>query len=525
MGSIIWQLVGIFFLTWLSEDAAVLGAAVACASGSLPATPCFLACFGGLWSGDALLFLLARYGGRPLSERFMGRGANWPSKLEKSEEWFRKRGIVALVVSRFIPGLRLTTFLAAGFLRMNVILFTVVTGVMAAIWSILIFALVKILGKAAPATFQAFKGHLYLIMGTSLLLLGVIHLLSHLRRLLSRWEFWPAWIFYFPIALRYAALAARYSSLTLPSAANPGMKTGGLIGESKIETLRELRMLAPGFVPPTALIPTEGDRMATLETFMASENESYPVVLKPDLGFRGSGFRIACSREEAAAYLDAVTVPVIVQHYVSGPCEAGLFYCRLPSEKRGRILAITEKVFPQLIGDGRRSIEELIFADERARQQAPILLARLRKRRGEVPADGEFIRLVHAGNHAQGCLFRDGIHLHGTLLEQRIDEISRNLNGFFIGRYDVRYSNPEELRQGVGFNIIELNGVAGEPTSAYDSSKGICQAFRLLFRHWELAFAVGAANRERGHQPDSPRSIVREWLAYRRLSRCHPVAD
>ncbi len=525
MGSVIWQLVGIFFLTWLSEDAAVLGAAVASASASLPATPCFLACFGGLWSGDVLLFVIARYGGRPLSERFMGRGAGWSSKLEKSEEWFRKRGILALVVSRFIPGLRLTTFLAAGFLRVNAFLFVTVTGVMAAIWSILIFALVKIMGEAAPATFQAFKGHLYLIMGGSLLLLGIIHLLPRLRGWLSQWEFWPAWLFYFPIALRFTALAVRHGSLTLPSAANPCMKTGGLIGESKIETLRELRKVAPEFVPPTALIPTEGDRMATLESFMGSEDESYPVVLKPDLGFRGSGFRIACSREEAAAYLDAVTVPVIVQRYVAGPCEAGLFYCRLPSEERGRILAITEKHFPELRGDGRMNIEELILADERARQQAPILLARLRKRLGEVPADGESFRLVHAGNHAQGCLFRDGMHLHSTLLEERIDGISRNLKGFFIGRYDVRYSTPEELRQGVGFNIIELNGVAGEPTSAYDSSKGIRAAFLLLFRHWELAFAVGAANRERGHQPDSLKTILREWLAYRRLSRCHPVAD
>jgi hypothetical protein len=252
---------------------------------------------------------------------------------------------------------------------------------------------------------------------------------------------------------------------------------------------------------------------------------TYPVVLKPDLGFRGSGFRIARTREEAVAYLATVSVPVIAQHYVAGPCEAGLFYCRLPSEERGRILAITEKHFPVLSGDGRRNIEELILADARAKLQAPTLLARLRERLGEVPGKGESVRLVEAGNHAQGCLFRDGMHLHSTLLEERIDGISRSLNGFFIGRYDVRYSSPEDLRQARGFSIIELNGVAGEPTSAYDASKGIITAFSLLFRHWELAFAVGAENRARGHRPDSAATILREWLAYRRLSRCHPVAD
>jgi len=520
-----WQLAGIFFLTWLSEDAAVLGAAIAASSGALPVIPCFLACFGGLWSGDILLFLIARHGGRPLAEKFLGRGAGMSSKLEKSEAWFRKRGILALGISRFIPGLRLTTFLAAGFLNMNALLFAIVTGVMAALWADLIFALAKVMGKAAPETFGILKSHLYLIMGGSLLILGGIHVLPRLRGWLLRWEFWPAWLFYIPIAIRYLTLSARHGSLTLPSAANPCMKTGGLIGESKFGILCELRVIAPGFVPETELIPVNGDRMMSLKAFLNSTGMTYPVVLKPDLGFRGSGFRIARSEEQAASYLTTVTVPVIAQRYVPGPCEAGLFYCRMPGEGRGRILAITEKVFPELVGDGRHRIEELILADERARMQAPTLRARFHDRRNEVLPAGEILRLVEAGNHAQGCLFRDGMHLHSAELESVIDGISRDLMGFFIGRYDVRYSSSADLRMGKGFRIIELNGVAGEPTSAYDASKGIVAAFSLLFRHWELAFAVGAANRAAGHRPDSPGTLLREYLSYRKLKEHHPCAD
>ena len=325
--------------------------------------------------------------------------------------------------------------------------------------------------------------------------------------------------------MRYLGLAARYGSMTLPSAANPCMKTGGLIGESKFEILRELRSIAPDFVPDTTLIPVDGDRVAALEMFMSTAGITYPVVLKPDLGFRGSGFRIARSLEHAVSYLNSVTVPVIAQRYVEGPYEAGLFYCRMPGEERGRILAITEKEFPELVADGNLTIAELILADERARLQSPTLLERFHERRNEVPALGEVIRLVEAGNHAQGCLFRDGMHLHSTQLEERIDAISRELKGFFIGRYDVRYAKPDDLRSGRGFGIIELNGVAGEPTSAYDASKGIISAFALLFRHWELAFAIGNENRRRGHRPDSPMTILREWLSYRKNSRCHPHAD
>jgi membrane protein DedA with SNARE-associated domain len=525
MDSAVWQLAGIFFLTWLSEDAAVLGAAIAAASGSLPASESFAACFGGLWSGDVLLFLIARHGGRPLAERFLGRDAVITSKLAKSEAWFRKRGVLALAISRFIPGLRLTTFVAAGFLRMNTLLFTIVTGVMAALWAILIFALVKVMGKAAPSAFEALKGHLYLIMGGSLLVLGGIHLLPRIAKRLSRWEFWPAWLFYLPVSIRYLSLAARYGSLTLPSAANPGMKTGGLIGESKFEILRELQSIAPEYVPPMTLIPSKGNRMAVLESFMESAAISYPVVLKPDQGFRGSGFRIARSAVQSQSYLSTVPYPVIAQGYVPGPREAGLFYCRMPREERGKILAITEKIFPELTGDGIRSIEELVLNDGRASLQAPTLLERFGTRRSEVPSFGERIRLVEAGNHAQGCQFRDGMHLHSAELEERIDRISRGLNGFFIGRYDVRYASDEELRQGKGFSMIELNGAAGEPTSAYDASKGILAAYSLLFRHWELAFAVGAANRSAGHQPDSLATIVREHRAYGRLKLSHPIAD
>lgn len=110
-------------------------------------------------------------------------------------------------------------------------------------------------------------------------------------------------------------------------------------------------------------------------------------------------------------------------------------------------------------------------------------------------------------------------------LEASIDRISQQVNGFFIGRYDVRFETWEELERGRGFQILELNGVAGEPTSAYDASRSIVHAFALLFRHWELAFAIGAENRRRGHHPDSPAGILKEWLSYRKTSHCLPRAD
>lgn len=523
------ELTGLFFLTWLSEDAAVLGGGFAAATGSLTPWQAFMACFWGIWTGDYLLYAIARYGGRSLASRFLGAGSDWQDRIERSEAWFLKRGIIALAVSRFVPGLRLPTFLAAGFLRMNTLLFLAVTFVMAAVWVSLIFLLVHLFGEAAPKAFHAFQGHIGWIVAIILLLMVLFHLagalLDLVRKQLGRWEFWPAWLFYIPIALRYLLLAIRYGSLTLPSAANPGIKTGGLIGESKNVMLAELSAIAPESVPPSSLIPVDGDRLAMFHDFLATRGTSFPMVLKPDFGYRGSGFRIVHSSDEAADYLDKVRLPVVVQKYVPGPCEAGIFYYRMPGSAHGTILAITEKHFPKVTGDGKKTIKQLIIADPRAKHQAIILLERFEKRQNEILQHGEELKLVEAGNHAQGCLFSDGMSHWTPELEASIDRISQKVDGFFIGRYDVRFAAWEEFERGTGFQILELNGVAGEPTSAYDASRSIVHAFALLFRHWELAFAIGAENRRRGHHPDSSATILKEWLSYRKTSRCLPRAD
>ncbi len=85
-----------------------------------------------------------------------------------------------------------------------------------------------------------------------------------------------------------------------------------------------------------------------------------PFILKPDFGQRGNGVKLIRSMREALAYLEQVTAPVIVQRYAPGPNEAGIFYYRFPNESRGRIFAITDKIFPSITGDGVQTIAELI---------------------------------------------------------------------------------------------------------------------------------------------------------------------
>jgi membrane protein DedA with SNARE-associated domain len=526
----------LFFLTFFSEDAATLGGAVMAAAGLL-ATPLGLAaCFLGIWLGDLGLYALARYFGRPfLKQNWVRRRVN-DDRLARSEAWWKRRGLLVLLAARFVPGLRLPTYLIAGTLAVPFLSFAAVTALMGLIWVPLIFVLVWMAGTEAVTWYAAAKGALIIGAASIVVLVGALFFFRarlaaalqgpQMQRWLQ-WEFWPARLFYIPVGLNYVRLGLKYRSFNLPTISNPGMLTGGLVGESKQAILQDLFETSPDFTARSALIGrgAPGARMAAFEQHCREHRLTLPVVLKPNVAQRGSGFKLVRHPEDARDYLARVTGDVVLQEYAPGPCEIGIFYYRFPEETRGRIFAITEKVFPEIVGDGRRSVEELIRADARAVIMAATYLKRHDAIRGKVLAAGERLKLVEAGNHCQGCIFRDGMHLWSEALEERIDRISRQMPGFFIGRYDVRYAIDADIRRGENFHILELNGASSEATSIYDARNSLFRAYGILFRQWELVFAIGAANRKLGHRPAALALLREEWKKYQELSACYPMAD
>src|SRR5262249_54830972 len=253
------------------------------------------------------------------------------------------------------------------------------------------------------------------------------------------------------------------------------------------------------------------DRLTALHQLRDEHQIDYPFILKPDVGQRGVGVKLIRTPDQAVEYLRSTDAPLLVQRYALGPCEIGIFYYRFPHEPRGRMFAITEKSSPTITENGQHTMEELIWEEERARFIADKYLRRLAERRLEALPAGETVKLVEAGNHAQGCIFCDGSHLWSEALEHCIDEISQRLDGFFIGRYDIRYESQADLRAGRNFQIIELNGAASEATSIYDSRNSLFAAYRKLFQQWGLVFAIGAENRRRGSSPTRCSDLWREW--------------
>ena len=546
--------------TFASEDLTTIFAGLLVAKGELGFWTALAGCTLGIWIGDGLLWLLGRTVGRPALRLPILRRLIQPWQLARAERWFARRGLRVVVISRFLPGSRLPAFFAAGMLGARAGWFLGWALLAALAWTPLLIGASIVAApriEALVAQLVGLRGVWALLpplisLAVLVLVLRSLELLSdwRARRLWSarwtrrlHWEFWSPWVFYVPAACWYLLLAARHRSLTLPTIANPGMDGGGFIGESKAAILRDLvagRDEARRFVVKTLLLPaveTSGaagsaapaDRWAALAAWMAAEGVRFPLVLKPDVGQRGSGVRKVSSEAEARAYLEAMPLAIAAQEYAPGPHELGVFWVRPPGSSRGTIFSTTEKFFPEVVGDGEHDLEDLILLHPRAVLMSGTFFRRHQELLDWVPGAGARFPLVTSGNHCQGALFKDGRRLATEALRSRLDALADGYPGLHIGRFDLRAPDLEALQRGESFQIVELNGATAEATHIYDPDfgpvRGPLVAYRTLFAQWSLVFRVAAANRAAGARPLGTRELVRRVLAFRRAARLHPPAS
>ena len=518
---------------FVSEDGATITAATLAASSVLDFRLAFLSAFAGLWFGDLGIYALTRKIGPPIVQHRWFKG--WFAKgKHHANSPSRNVGRFRLALSRFFPGTRLPAYISAGLDRMPALAFAAITAVSAIVWILLVFATIHL----APSRASTAKEQLAILSLFGLVLFALLCVWRRWGTLIRRqldiswdrivkWEFWPAWLFYSPVAVICVWLGLRYRGFSLPTIANLNQKNGGIVGESKIGILQTLMETSPEYTSDGYLVPSgfTEKRIALIEETCLRHEIHFPFVLKPDTAQRGAGFRKIESFDEAEKYVAQVSAPLVLQRYVEGPKEAGIFYYRFPKERRGHIFGITRKQFPAVVGDGVHSLRELIESDPRARLIARTYLERFEARSEWILPQGECLRLVEAGNHCQGCIFKDGADLYSEELRAAFDEISQKLPGFYIGRYDIRYSSDGELRAGKGFQIIELNGAASEATNIYDECNSLWSAYATLYQQWNLVYQIGVANRGRGHRPASPLAVFRDWIEFSQQAMEYPLAD
>lgn len=311
---------------------------------------------------------------------------------------------------------------------------------------------------------------------------------------LRHWETWhylgkyipimPVWIFY--------CIRARTPWFFTPS--NPTLTFGGLEGESKKEMYEQL---PPGSFPKTIYIEP-GTPPGDLRKRIAEEGMSIPFAVKPDIGMMGFMFRRITTEEQLEYYHSKMDVTYIVQELVTFPIEVSVFYYRFPGEEKGNITGFLRKEHLEVTGDGMSTLRKLIENYDRVRFRQEEMLSKHHENLDKIIPAGEPYVLSYALNLSRGGRF---VSLENEIDDRLInvfDRISHYSGNFYYGRYDIKCTSVEDLKEGKNFAILEFNGCGAEPHHAYGNGYTLFEAYGIFLRHWKILYKISKMNHSRG---------------------------
>jgi membrane protein DedA with SNARE-associated domain/pimeloyl-ACP methyl ester carboxylesterase len=509
--------------TLISEDLACIGSGILVSQEVITWFTALMGCLVGIYFGDMLIYLAGRFFGENLVRK---RPLKWlisEEALERSERWFEHSGIWVLLACRFMPGTRVPIYFAAGVLKAKFWMVSAVLLGAAILWVPILVAVAYFAGEQIVQVFEQYESMaVWVLVAAIALIFFVSHQLlplvtyrgrrlfyARLQRIL-RWEFWPAKLLYIPVVFYVLYLGIRYRSLSLCTNANPMAPLGGMLDESKSDILCALtKAKAP--VSDYRIIPSEisfKEKRTIAFDSLEKWGSQFPIVLKPDVGERGKGVQILKNHADLEAALEGLEGKSILQRYVGG-IEFGVLYERQPNEPEGKITSITSKRYTSIVGDGETDIEHLVLRDKRAVYYAHSFLDAFSERLYEVPAKGTEIRCVEIGTHSRGSLFLDADHLRTDRLEARFNQFCPNIDGYYLGRFDLKVPDETALKDGRDISLIELNLLTSEPTHMYDPKYSVFYAWKVLFRHWKVAFEIGDELRANGTPPPGTYSVLK----------------
>ncbi|WP_339885830.1 D-alanine--D-alanine ligase [Polaribacter vadi] len=286
-------------------------------------------------------------------------------------------------------------------------------------------------------------------------------------------------------------LAAKAKHAAFFSAANPIIKSSGNGTESKFTTIQ----LVPEKYKPKTILHVENSSIDETLLKLQHQQLEFPLIAKPDIGFRGLLVKKITSKNELKIYLNTYNIDIILQEFIAYKHECGIFYSRNPTTDKGVISSITLKKFLCITGDGTSTLQQLILSDKRAKLYVDLLLELHQNNLKSIPKKLEIIQLSVIGNHSKGTQFLNGNHLISRQLEATFDALSKSIPGWFYGRIDLKYNNFSEVENGTDFKILEINGIIAEPTHIYDSENcTYFDALKAIRSHWKSLYEIATTN-------------------------------
>ena len=147
------QALAIILGTFILEDVATVLAAMRVDEGAIPGWVALIALYVGVVAGDLGLYGLGRLSAR---SRWIARLVP-PERSRALGDWLRGRVFRVVLISRFLPGMRLPTYTACGFLRAGLGRFAAAAIVATLAWTTLLFGVSLRLGQVLIDHFGAWR--------------------------------------------------------------------------------------------------------------------------------------------------------------------------------------------------------------------------------------------------------------------------------------------------------------------------------------------------------------------------------
>jgi membrane protein DedA with SNARE-associated domain len=477
------QFFSLLVLPFAHEDLAILLGGYMVVHKIMPGALVALCIYGGMVASD-----LALYG--------IGAGARrlpWLTRLAVSDrvhafgEMLKRNLFGWVALCRVVPGAVFVAFVACGWTRMPLARFAVASLVVSALYLPLMLCIVVFFGDALDdrAGFWTWPLLLCVLVAIGFVRRQVfafqegsgatavrtttarssemLAAMADRARTLAPVDRIPLGLFYLPLMISWIAFALRYRSLTLPTLANPlGWKSGAwsdstsdyLLAAATGERQRiaDFVTLTRSSEPRTLHRDLEQARRS-----LSTAGLAFPLVARFDVGPQRAD--TVADMSELREYIRNVAGDrtIILHRFEPEAGEATVLYARLPGSPSGRLLSVTIRRAPHVIGGGAQDGRRYLTAE----------------------------------------------------LEAQIDAVALGMREFYFGRFDVRFPSTVALMRGESLSVVGISGIGGEASDVRDPALSLIEAYRRLIEQQRIMFLIGDRNRARGFVPGSLADVVR----------------
>jgi hypothetical protein len=313
---------------------------------------------------------------------------------------------------------------------------------------------------------------------------------------LTHKEYWYLNILFIPLTFYRAYLALKAHSFFFFSAANPALPTGGWMGYSKAS----IHQFTPPQYRPKTIVFKQGNNMQDIQTAMTKAQLDFPVVLKPVVGCRGRMVKKVESLDELWNHTQWYNTDFLIEEYINYPVEATVLYFKKPETGESGILSVALKNFLTVVGDGERTIMELLMDN-------PIGVLQVKRFESEksllmlsIPQNGKKIVVEPIGNLCRGTQFVDGRSLITSKMVAAYDKIHAGLEGYYIYSLDLKTPSIADLQAGQNLKILSIRGVGADPAHVFDTCTSFKEMFLAYVRFWDKVYEISTASHRQGVQ-------------------------